>query len=106
MNKQIINPLDEVQPVDGYVRGLLERAVKKHNIKVDLENPTRRQRLEAALVLQNENNGWSSMEIMVGKRIDASEPHAETYDFLMGVQRTCPQDPRRFYEGFAHNHWP
>jgi len=101
------NPLDEIQPIDNYVRNLLEHAVKSYNIQVDLKNPTRSQRLEAALAMKDDGSkGWSSIEIMVGRRVDASESAAQTYGFLMITQATCPQDPRKFYDGFAHIYWP
>lgn len=101
-----ISGCDEIQPIDGYVEMLLENAVKKYNVKIDLENPTRSQRLEAALALQNEANGWNSIEIMAGRRVDASEPAAQDYSFLTMAQAMSPQDPRKFYEGFAHIYWP
>ena len=94
---------DEVQPVDGYVKELLEYAVKRYNVNVDLESPTRGQRLEAALAMQKEANGFSSMEIMVGRRISSNETDMA---FLLMAQKMCPGDPRHFYEGFAHQYWP
>jgi len=98
--------LDEIQPIDGYVRNLLESAVKNYHVKVDLENPTRGQRLEAALAMQNEGNGFYSIEIMVGRRVDSSEPFVQTLSFLKITQAMFHQDLKIFYDGFAHLYWP
>lgn len=45
--------LDEIQPIDGYVSNLLENIKKKHNLDINLDNPTRGQRLEAALAIKD-----------------------------------------------------
>jgi len=96
---------DEFQPIDGYVCGLLERARKKHGVKITLNRPTREERLEAALALHVEANGFYSMEIMVGRRVDSSESMALTFAFLR-IAETMNPNPRRFYDGFAHQYWP
>jgi hypothetical protein len=95
--------LDEIQPVDVYVRSLLEDVKNRHHIQIDLDNPTREQRLEAALAMKDEANGHYSMEIMVGRRVGSDE---QELTFLLLAQAMFPQDPRRFYDGFAHQYWP
>ena len=65
--------MNEVQPIDGYVRNLLESAKERYHLDIDLENPTRGQRLEAALAMQSEANGFYSMELMVGRRVGSDE---------------------------------
>ena len=97
---------NEVQPIDGYVGGLLKHAKEKYNINIDLDKPTRAQRLEAALAMQNEGNGFCSMEIMVGRRVDSSDPFVETFLMLKMAQALGPSNPRSFYDGFAHQYWP
>ncbi len=97
-----MNNLNQVQPIDEYVRDLLTHAKERFGVKVDLENPTRGQRLEVALVMQHESQGFPSMEIMVGRRVSSDEPLVR----MMVTQAKSPQDPRRFYEGFAHQYWP
>lgn len=96
---------NEVQPIDGYVRSLLEHAVRRYNLKIDLRNPTRGQRLEVALAMQHEADGFYSMEIMVGRRVDSSESMAQVFAMLRITQTVGPSDPRDFYEGFAHQYW-
>ena len=101
-----MNNLDETQPVDGYVRSLLKSVTKRYNLSIDLDRPTRSQRLEAALAIKDEANGFYSMEIMVGHRVDSSEPMAQTFTMLRIAEALGHSDPRRFYEGFAHQYWP
>ena len=99
--------LNEVQPIDGYVSTLLEKISKQHNILIDLDNPTRAQRLEAALAIKDESSGFNSMEIMVGKRVGANEEFAQIFGRLrLAEAMRGNRDPRRFYEGFAHQYWP
>lgn len=98
--------MDEVQPVDGYVKNLLKHAKEKYDLDIDLEEPTRRQRLEAAVRMKDESNGWYSMEIMVGRRVDSSEPAGENFAFLAITQALSPDNPYKFYNGFAHIYWP
>ena len=102
----MVDELNEVQPIDGYVRGLLEYATKKYNIKIDLNGPTRGQRLEVALAMKNEEAGFYSIEIMVGRRVSSDDPKDQPLHFMLLTQGMFPQDPRRFYEGFAHQYWP
>ena len=99
------NP-NEVQPIDGYVRHLLETVAKNRGVNIDLDRPTRAQRLEAALAFQNESNGWYSMEIMVGRRVGSSDPFAITFTMLKMAEAMGRSDPQRFYSGFAHQYWP
>ena len=94
---------NEVQPIDEYVRGLLKHAKEKYMIDIDLDKPTRAQRLEVALAMQNEGHGFCSAEIMVGRRISSNE---DDVTFLLTTQKMCPQDPRKFYDDFAHDYWP
>ncbi len=99
------NP-DAVQPIDNYVRNILEYVVKKHGVKIDLDRPTRAQRLEAALAIQNESNGWSSMEIMVGKRVGSNDSFAMTWTVLKMAEDMGTPNPQRLYGGFAHQYFP
>ena len=101
-----MNGLNEVQPVDGYVRMLLKNVAETHGLEIDLDRPTRAQRLEAAIAIKDVDNGWSSIEIMVGKRVDGSDPLAET---LVRVQMANPDrvsNPELFYSGFGHQYFP
>ena len=99
--------LSEVQPIDGYVRNLLLVVAEKHSLQIDLDNPTRGQRLEAALAMQDEANGFYSMEIMVGRRVSSSESMAETFGFLkIAEAMNSNPDPGKFYERFAHQYSP
>jgi|SRR3989338_1354894 len=101
-----MNDLNEVQPIDGYVRTLLEMARERYHLNLDLENPTRGQRLEAALAMKDEANGLYSMELMVGRRVSTDDPKDQPLHFMLSTQSVFPQDPRRFYEGFAHQYCP
>lgn len=95
------NRLHEVQPLDPYVRILLARVALENSIEIaDPENPTRGERLAAALSVANENHGFSAMEIMVGRRI-SSGPEDQTYHMMMLVS---PKDAD-FLDGFAHCYW-
>ena len=96
--------LNEVQPIDGYVQDLLRTAQATYGLDIDLDRPTRGQRLEAALAMQDEAHGFYSMEIMVGRRVDSSEPLAGTFAMLKMLDSTS--DVRGFYSGFAHHYWP
>jgi len=98
--------LDEIQPIDDYVKGLLEYAAKKYNLEIDVDKPTRAQRLEAALAIKDEDAGFSAMEIMVGKRISSDEPAAQNFGFLRIAHACGHSDPEKFYAGFAHLYWP
>lgn len=103
----MVDELSEAQLVDGYVISLLEHAIKKYDVRIDLDKPTRGQRLEAALAMKDEEHGFYSMEIMVGRRVDASEQLAQTFGFLRITETMSGNpNPRRFYEGFAHQYWP
>ena len=97
---------NECQPIDNYVKGLLKYALKKHDIKIDLDKPTRGQRLEVALALEDEANGWYSMEIMVGRKVDSSEPFAQTMGMLTIAKSLGNSNSRKFYSDFAHQYWP
>ncbi len=103
--------LYQVQPIDGYVKRLLEFANREYNLGINIESPTRKQRLEAALkiaeagVPDKHSAEWSAIEIMVGRRIDSSEEKAGLYAMLLlDPQKTA--DPREFYSGFQHDYWP
>ncbi len=97
-----MSELNEVQPIDGYVRNLLRHAKESYNLDIDLDNPTRGQRLEAALAMKDEANGFYSMELMVGRRVSSDE---QSLTSMLMIQVMFPQDPKRFYEGFAHQYW-
>ena len=98
---------DPVQPVDGYVKTLLEHARKKYNIDVDSYHPTHSQRLNAAVAMHNEGNGHYSIKIMTGKRIGMSDPIMPTLAFLM-IAEAMNSNPnlRRYYDGFPHRYTP
>ena len=101
------NIQDQVQPVDGYVLSLLEGIKDKHGLDIDLNRPTKSQRLEAALAIKDKAQGFYSMEIMVGRRVDSSEEFAQTFGMLRIAEAMNPQsDDRKFYEGFAHQYDP
>ncbi len=99
--------LSEVQPIDGYVKGVLEYAVKKYDLKINTENPTRGERLEAALALDKgeSDNGFTAMEVMVGRRVSSDDPKDQPLWFML-IVRTKSPDPRAFYLGFAHQYHP
>ena len=99
--------LNEVQPIDRYVQSILQNAKEKYGLKINLTNPTRGQRLEAALAMQNECDGFNSMEIMVGRRVDSSDKLAQMFITLKLAQALSkPSDQRKFYEGFVHQYSP
>ncbi len=97
---------DQVQLVDGYVLNLLKIAKEEHGLDIDLERPTRNQRLEAALVMKDEADGFYSMEIMVGRRVSSNEEFAQTFAMLKMAETMNPSNDRKFYDGFAHQYWP
>lgn len=84
--------------VDCYVKMLLK------NVGIDKETPSREDRLKAALIYHTKGDKFSPIEIMVGRRVDSSEPFAKTMAFLMVANQG--KDPRTFYEGFAHQYYP
>lgn len=99
--------LDEIQPVDGYIYNLLEIAKEQYGLDIDLDKPTRSQRLEVALAMKDEADGFYSMEIMVGRRVDSSEHFAQTFAMLRMAEAMNPRsDDRKFYDGFAHQYYP
>jgi len=106
MRNTMSNKLDEVQPVDTYVKSLLMHAKETGKVSVDVQKPTRGQRLEAALFFDQQGDEWSGIEIMMGKRIDAQDRVAQTANFMMLEKAMFGGDPRRFYGGFAHCYWP
>lgn len=101
-----IDNLDEIQPVDDYVHTLLKSAKERYGLDIDLNKPTRSQRLEAALAMKDEDSGFYSMEIMVGRRVSSSEQSAEMFAMLRLAEELGPSNPRRFYAGFAHQYHP
>jgi hypothetical protein len=102
-----MDDLSKVQPIDGYVKRMLEGIVEKYQIQVkDINNPTRGERLEAALAAQNEADGFYSMELMVGRRVSSDDPKDESLIMLLFMNRMAPSDPRTFYAGFAHQYSP
>ncbi|MBU3904752.1 MAG: hypothetical protein KJ906_01220 [Nanoarchaeota archaeon] len=96
----MVEEINDPKTIDGYVSMLLETYSKDTSVEVDLDNLTREQRVEAALYFDGINDMWSAIEIMVGRRIDAASPAAETYGFLMVAQKMKPDSSRKFYEGF------
>ena len=101
-----MNNPNEVQPVDSYIQRMLERLVEEHKLKINPKRPTRAQRLEAALAIQDEHFGYYSMEIMVGRRVDAGEDFVGTFTMLKLANSCGKMDARSFYDGFAHQYWP
>jgi len=95
----------EVQPVDGYVRGLLAMAADEYGVEIDVESPTRSQRIAAALAIKGEANGFYSSEIMVGRRISSDDPNDMVYHMLI-MARTPDEMDERFFDGFAHTYYP
>ena len=101
-----MNNLNQIQPIDGYVKMLLESVKEKYHLNIDLEHPTRGQRLEAALAMKNEDSGVSSIEIMIGRRLSSDDPKDQSYHFMLLSQGMFPMDIRTFYEGFSHSYYP
>ena len=57
--------------------------------------------------MKNESKGWYSMEIMVGRRVNSSEPMTQEFVFLqMAEAINSFPNPRKFYDGFAHRYFP
>jgi len=75
--------LSQKEPVDNYVKVLLEQAKKNYNLDINTENPTRGDRVKAAIAMRNESSGFYSLEIMVGRRVDSSEPLSILF-FVLG----------------------
>ena len=98
----------QIEQVDGYVKGLLKYAKRLHpEIEIDLENPTREQRLEAAMAMRGDANGFTSMEIMLGKRVSSDSNEAMTFGFLiLANDITEESNARTFFDGFSHSHYP
>lgn len=96
---------NKIQPVDSYVLSILEHA-KRRGVQVDLENPTRGQRLEAALYFDKEGDNHKAMEIMIGKRVGTNDREAEEF-FFMKMSRAFHNNPesiRSFYACFSHRY--
>ena len=60
---------DEIQHVDDYVKRVLRFAKDKYQLDINPENPTREQRLEAAVAMFDESHGYNSYQIMTGWKI-------------------------------------
>lgn len=84
---------------------MLVNAKEKYDLDIDVHEPTRGQRLEAALAMKDEANGFYSMEIMVGRRVSSSDPKDQALVFTLMIQGAHPSNPEKFYEGFAHGYW-
>ena len=100
--------LNQVQPIDAYVRNLLEIASQRFGVQIDLENPTRGQRLEAAMAMKDESDGFSSMEIMVGRCVGTEEAVAKFFTvrkLAEAISGKPISDLRQFYAGFTHQYW-
>ena|SRR3989338_3400137 len=103
----INNDLLLVQPIDGYVRQILMQANERFNLGINTDMPTRGERLKAAMALKEDSNGFTSMEIMVGRRVSSTETAAESFTFLRLAQAMSgDNDLEHFFEGFAHLYWP
>jgi len=102
-----MDDLSVVQPIDGHVKNLLEGIVEKYHLQIkDINNPTRGERLEAALAAQNDAEGFYSMELMVGRRVSSDSIGDRTLIELLLLNKLAPTDSRTFYAGFAHQYWP
>jgi len=101
-----MDELNEVQPIDGYVSSVLEQIKEEHRLNIDPYNPTRGQRLEAALAVKHVNNGYTAMEIMVGRRVDAADSKDQALHMLLMINALHPSgNDANFYNGFAHQYW-
>ena len=102
--KEILYNPNEIQPIDSYVKGVLEHVKRNHSLRIDTENPTRGQRLEAAVMLDNKDP-WAAAEIMIGKRVGATDDDGKLLQEMM-ILRAFKREIRHFYSGFAHRYWP
>jgi len=93
-----------VKQVDGYVAMLLETYKQETKTNIDPENPSREDRIHAALHFDRVGKKWLAVEIMAGERIDPDSKKATVYNFLLAAQTLFPQNTRRFYEGFPETH--
>ena len=93
--------LNEIQPIDEHVRSLLEEAKERYHLDINVGQLTRGQRLEAAVAMRDQEKGIYSLEIMVGRKINSSDT---VVAFLLFAQAVSPQDPRTFYDAFAHQY--
>lgn len=102
------NILDEIQPIDSYVRNILKTAKERYGLDIDLDKPTRSQRLEVALAMKDEANGFYSMEIMVGRRVGSSEQLALTFGIFRLAEEAGSSDPKGLYGGslLDHQYYP
>ncbi len=101
----------EVQPVDSYVRELLKVARDEGGVRVDVDRPTRTQRLDTALYFDSRRGcGWQAIEVMVGRRIGSEEqPESNLVGATMLMRAFEGDNPlrlRRFYDGIRHDYSP
>ena len=89
--------LDNIQPIKDYVRDLLEETNEKYNLGINTENPTRKDRLLAALAVRDENYGQQSLEIMAGM----GSGYMATA-FTLHVNADRQRDPVLWYGALGH----
>ena len=99
-----IENLDEVQPVDDHVKGLLRIARDGFGVKVDPENATRRQRIRAAIAFED-SSGASSVEIMAGMKLDG-HTKANCLVPQMEYDELGRHDPIDHYSRLEHRYEP
>jgi len=114
--------LNDIQPIDDYIKSLLKYAKEKYNLNIDPEKPTRAQRLEAALELTYDVNykdpypyilpGYKPALIMIGRKLDSGPAQKDLIDKLYEsefIEMWSKKDKlalKKFYNQFAHNYWP
>lgn len=106
--------LERRQPIDDYVKILLAYAKGKYGLPIDIENPTREERLQAAVVLHKDTrlNAPYAVEVMAGQKLeDGKEPLSSLGFCLMHFHSPMwgpptEQDLRNFYMQFDHQYWP
>lgn len=88
--------------IDAYLKGILEYAKQLHpKLEIDLEDPTREQRLEAAVAMRKNGGGFTSMEIMKGRRVSSTGREAEDFAFLIAANNINDEAiARTLFDGF------
>ena len=100
-----MSDLNEIQPIDNYIIKLLYNARLNYDLHFNPSKPTRGQRLDAAVAMENENGGFYSMEIMIGRKVDENDPLIEIFE-ITKMGRRPDTDSRTFYNDFAHTYNP
>ena len=97
------NELDQVQR-RWLCNAKLRTAKEKYGVNINLDAPTRGQRLEAALAMREEAEGWYSMEIMGGKWVGANDLFQRVWLGHKSFASSDEDSQRRLYAGFALSH--